>query len=98
MTCKECNHFEACLSFWHSDYGFMTMEEDRLIYGERTTCELFQPAADVETVRHGKWLEQYEGSRLLKCSVCGYEFCDLIECGNFCGNCGAKMGRERREV
>ena len=56
-----------------------------------------QPTADVVEVRHGEWIEQYEGSRLLKCSVCGYEYCDLIECGNYCGNCGAKMGREGRE-
>jgi hypothetical protein len=55
------------------------------------------PTADVVEVRHGEWLEQYEGSRLLKCSVCGYEYCDLIECRNYCGNCGAKMDGERSE-
>lgn len=39
----------------------------------------------------GEWLPQFEGARIVKCSVCGYEYCDLIECGNYCGNCGAKM-------
>ena len=58
---------------------------------KHTTCH----NADMVEVRHGRWLEQYEGSRLLKCSVCGYEYCDLIECGNYCGNCGAKMDAER---
>ena len=45
----------------------------------------------------GEWLPQFEGARIVKCSVCGYEYCDLIECGNYCGNCGAKMDGERRE-
>lgn len=60
------------------------------------SCVEAVPTADVEEVRHGEWLEQYEGSRLSKCSVCGYEYCDLIECGNYCGNCGAKMDGERK--
>jgi hypothetical protein len=55
------------------------------------------PTADVVEVRHGELIPQYENSRLVKCSVCGYEFCDLIECGNYCGNCGAKMDGERGE-
>ena len=50
-----------------------------------------EPSADVAPVRHGKWEQQYPNSGLLKCSVCGYEYCDYIECKNFCGNCGAKM-------
>ena len=55
------------------------------------------PSVDVVEVRHGEWLPQYEGSRLSKCSVCGYEYCDLIECRNYCGNCGAKMDGRREE-
>lgn len=55
------------------------------------------PTEDVAEVKHGEWIEQYKGSRLVKCSVCGYEYCDLIECGNYCGNCGAKMDGERSE-
>lgn len=39
--------------------------------------------------KHGHW-EQWAGN-LEKCSVCGYEYTDLIECRNYCGNCGAKM-------
>ena len=41
--------------------------------------------------KHGKWIEQYQGHNLLKCSACGYEYSDYIECQNFCGNCGADM-------
>ena len=54
-------------------------------------------STDVVEVRHGEWLPQYEGSSLVKCSVCGYEFCDRIESGNYCPNCGAKMDGERSE-
>ena len=28
---------------------------------------------------------------LVKCTACGYEYTDRLECTNFCGNCGAKM-------
>lgn len=44
---------------------------------------------DVVPLRRGKWIE-YAGS-LVKCSICGYEYIDHIECDAFCGNCGAKM-------
>ena len=42
-----------------------------------------------EPVRRGRW-ETWIGS-LLKCSVCGYEYCDKVEANRFCGNCGARM-------
>ena len=54
------------------------------------------PEEDVVEVRHGEWIPQWEGARLVKCSVCGYEYCDLIECTDYCGNCGAKMDGDRR--
>ena len=50
------------------------------------------PAADVEPVRHGRWLTHSDRPDSLICSVC--------ECGfdmwkhdqhNYCPNCGAKM-------
>lgn len=47
------------------------------------------PAANVSPVCHGTWI-QYAGG-LLKCSVCGHEYIDYIECDAFCGNCGARM-------
>ena len=39
----------------------------------------------------GEWKPQFEGSTLFVCTACGYEYCDRLECINFCGNCGAKM-------
>ena len=53
-------------------------------------CFKTQPTADVEPVRHGRWIHDMVG--YVKCSVCN----DLEENGcvifyNFCLNCGAKM-------
>lgn len=68
---------------------------------ERKTLDAIvdaQPAADVEEVRHGMWVE-VEGE--------GYDICS--ECGNsnlighlsiefdYCPYCGAKMDKEKEE-
>ena len=42
-----------------------------------------------EPGRTGRW-ETWAGS-LMKCSACGYEYCDRVEASRFCGNCGARM-------
>ena len=47
------------------------------------------PTVDAVEVVHGKW-EAYCGG-LLKCTACGYEYTDYLECQNYCPNCGAKM-------
>ena len=92
MSCKDCIHFVACVDFWYSDYDcFDNIEQSKQKHANDEVCVHFKPTADVVEVRHGEWLPQFEGARLLQCSVCGYEYCDLIECGNYCGNCGAKM-------
>ena len=59
------------------------------------------PAADVATVRHGRWEKQ---SGLYSCSECGktcpYDVqADVIEywACNYCPNCGAKMNGELNE-
>lgn len=56
------------------------------------------PAADVEEVRHGRWIKKYRGNYL--CSVCGAWYRTTDEYGNiidgemrakYCEECGAKM-------
>lgn len=34
--------------------------------------------------------ETWAGS-LLRCPVCSHEYCDMVECTNYCGNCGARL-------
>lgn len=63
------------------------------------------PAADVEEVRHGRWIEDertYPGPGLKNnlCSVCGEiagSWKEGLEPGRkwaYCPNCGARMGKE----
>lgn len=47
------------------------------------------PAADMEPVRHGKWIKVYG---LVACSVCKKNPPRTYH--NFCPNCGAKMDKE----
>lgn len=61
------------------------------------------PTADVEPVRHGRWIEK--DSRYVhnfKCSVCNDVRFDIPTCMgkplfNFCPNCGAKMNKEVKD-
>ena len=57
------------------------------------------PAADVSTVRHGRWLEWFPGDcalimtgeeMLYRCSTCDAKYPD-VEGYKYCPNCGAKM-------
>lgn len=52
------------------------------------------PAADVEPVRHGKWISNFGMAPDSKCSECGseYEWWEPSE-AHYCPNCGAKMDR-----
>lgn len=43
------------------------------------------PTADVEEVRHGKWVDNHNGT--FTCSVCGGQSSKM----DYCGRCGAKM-------
>lgn len=56
------------------------------------------PAADVEPVRHGRWIENTDDfTPAFRCSVCRYNkpmkagISVKQTPGNFCPNCGAKM-------
>lgn len=55
-----------------------------------------QPAADVEEIRHGKWLLEREPDGkpyCFHCSVCDSDFhhIGIKTAYDFCPNCGAKM-------
>ena len=51
------------------------------------------PAADVATVRHGRWIEQekYTFGVMYACSICDNLILDNGHSWNYCPNCGAKM-------
>ena len=64
--------------------------ESRIMWGASATAvyEAIQeaPAADVEPVRHGRWMNK--GSLSCRCSECG---CKSNKETQWCPNCGAKM-------
>lgn len=61
----------------------------------RATPDFIRLCRKTTADAHGHW-ELREGyNRLQRCSACGYKYNDLIECDNFCGNCGAKMDEKK---
>ena len=59
------------------------------------------PAADVASVRRGRWIEECEES-LYSCSACGTEWVTIEgtpkENGmDFCPHCGARMDEKERD-
>ena len=52
------------------------------------------PAADVEPVRHGRWIPlPHTGDCCYSCSECGFlRDAYLLDTENYCPNCGARMG------
>ena len=71
---------------------------DRWCGPEYYACSVLQdeiddaPASEIVHISHGVW--EYWAGGLAKCPCCGYEYTDLLECDNFCGNCGAIMKKE----
>lgn len=54
------------------------------------------PAADVEPVRHGRWVEKekYTFGIMYDCSLCENRILDNGHSWNYCPNCGARMDLE----
>ena len=52
-----------------------------------------RPAADVAPVRHGRWTQEvHVGDCCYRCSECQFlRDAYLLDIGNYCPNCGAKM-------
>ena len=76
IHCAECDSYHGvrCRACW---------VDDTLDYIDS------EPAADVATVRHGRWvMHDDEFGLTCECSVCHIE---TMGDGNYCPNCGAKM-------
>lgn len=55
-------------------------------------CIKCVPIADVQEVRHGKWVYHYRLKKFV-CLECGYETKHKPDF-NYCPNCGARMDKE----
>ena len=87
-----------------SEHKYYLMVNNRTV-AEGVTCEyalIFTKAikkmpkgiiADVEPVRHGRWIEQekYTFGTMYDCSICDNRILDNGHSWNYCPNCGAKM-------
>lgn len=54
------------------------------------------PTADVQKVRHGKWIVSGMFDDFLKCSICGFET-TVFNAFNYCPMCGLKMDVKEKE-
>lgn len=86
------NRYLDTPSLYHPMY--MTQLKERTFFKQIIT---YFPTADVEPVRHGRWIEKQE-----KDTFAGYLYSyECSECGRvkqrkepYCPNCGAKMDLE----
>ena len=80
IHCAECDSYNGvrCKACW---------VDDTLDYIDS------EPAADVEPVRHGRWIEKekYTFGIMYDCSLCENRILDNGHPWNYCPNCGAKM-------
>ena len=69
---------------------YMTQLNERA-YFKQIITDL--PTADVTPVRHGRWIPAvHAGDCCYRCSECQFlRDAYLIDIGNYCPNCGAKM-------
>ena len=80
---------------WLDSVGTIMVGKGLSSYGELIGCLEDAPAADVEPVRHGKWVKIGADKRgrggIWQCSLCkGSE----LFVTDYCPNCGAKMDQE----
>ena len=74
--------------------------DDDYALGERNQYDIDRlaietvPSADVQPVRHGKWIDKSGGieGAWNYCSECGEQAIDLFD---YCPNCGARMDGEQ---
>lgn len=67
-------------------------------YWQFSKCIKEAPAADVETVRHGKWIykgKSVDGKKVYECSAC---HANIYATGPYCKECGAKMMGKEDEI
>ena len=78
----------------HNSNPYWISNDDYIVRGLREAIEIideYTPTADVQEVRHGKWIKS-KNER--KCSICDYFYFTNTKSFNYCPNCGAKMDEE----
>lgn len=90
---KENKEYNVGYSSYYLDYVFKWLE----VVFEIVASDEY-PSADVEPVRHGRWIRRKschtQTGFVDKCSVCQNMLVHLGCKANYCPNCGAKMDEE----
>lgn len=101
--CIDCFHCDACLRIVRSSYPSLTEVQIKSVLSRNNSCKNFKATADVVEVKHGRWIDHLV--RDWRCSECGEKIHKVRQVDgycyddmpNYCPNCGAKMGGERRD-
>lgn len=86
--------------FCGAEDGDELSEDEKLVLSvNKAICTAIKafPSADVEPVRHGKWIETEDDTIHGYCSVCGWEshlYEDDVIGMPYCPNCGARQDGE----
>lgn len=80
-----------------SDHCDKDHANEHFINGIETVMEYAEnlPAADVEPVRHGRWITTHD--EFCSCSLCKYPVHAAWSRTNYCPNCGAKMDSKEED-
>lgn len=71
---------------------------DRAMYSFAHNMMMCTSTVDAEPVRHGRWIEVDVGDCCYRCSECGFiRDAYLLDIGNYCPQCGAKMNEEEKK-
>lgn len=100
MSCTNCVHYKACM---HTRTAILDPYQACLSDKDTEECSDWF-TADVEEIRHAKWVHYGED---IQCSNCGHVSDDICFEGDmysgyytvlphYCSNCGAKMDLEER--
>lgn len=89
----------AINTYYNSNGGGYYLAEDTIEDIDNLAKEMTEHSADVEEVRHGKWINDGD---CFHCSVCNKTYqlgslqtiYDVRRCWKYCPNCGAKMDKE----
>lgn len=87
------------LGTWYKDLAEANGNDDDFVkgYGEAMDDLADVPAADVQEVKHGKWISDKKREGIVICSECKRgECCDWFRY-KYCYECGSKMDLEDKQ-
>ena len=69
LICKDCIHYNLCMDKFKKQYSIYANKDITV-----DECEHFKNKTDVEEVKHGEWIDKFNGkyaNPTYVCSICG---------------------------